>query len=335
MKRRFVLQLGFAVLSAALLWACGDNSTPAGGGGSTPSKGADAGKKPLTIGFAQTGAESGWRTANTISIQEEAKKRGIDLKFSDAQGNPDNQKKAISSFIAQKVDVIMFAPIVSDGWDPILKDAKDASIPVIISDRTISSPESLYTCFIGSDFKKEGVLAGEWLVKATSGKAKIAELQGTVGSAPATDRKKGFEEAIKGSPGMEIIMSQTGEFTRAKGKEVMEAFLKSPKGGDITVVFAHNDDMAIGAIQAIKDAGKKPGKDIMVLSIDGMGFAFDAILAGELNCTVECNPLLGPPLFDAAEKVVKGETVPRIIYSHDDVYDASNVTPEVRKNRKY
>jgi len=320
MKRSVVVSL--AMLSAALLCSIGTRSVTA----------AD---KTLVVGFAQTGAESGWRTANTLSIQETAKERGIDLHFVDAQGVADNQKKAISSFIAQQVDVIMFSPLVTDGWNPILKDAKDAGIPVIISDRRVSSPDNLYACFIGSNFKEEGVKAGEWLAKKTGGKAMIAEIQGTVGSAPATDRKSGFEEAISKYPDMKVIMSQTGEFTRAKGKEVMETFLKRPDAGQITAVFAHNDDMALGAIQAIKDAGKKPGKDIIVVSIDGVHDAFQAMLDGDLNCTVECNPLLGPALFDAAAKVAKGETVPKVIYSEEGVFEQSQVTPELLKSRKY
>ncbi len=321
MKRNVILSL--AVLASALLCAQGMRHAIAADG------------KPLVVGFAQTGAESGWRTANTLSLQETAKARGIDLHFVDAQGVADNQKKAISAFIAQQVDVIMFSPLVTDGWTPILNDAKDAGIPVIISDRRVSSPDNLYTCFIGSNFKEEGVKAGEWLAKKMDGKAMIAEIQGSVGSAPATDRKAGFGEAIAKYPDMKIIMSQTGEFTRAKGKEVMETFLKSPQGKDITAVFAHNDDMALGAIQAIKDAGKKPGKDIIVVSIDGVHDAFQAMLDGDLNCTVECNPLLGPALFDAAEKVKKGESVPKVIYSQEGVFDASQVTPEVLKSRKY
>jgi ABC-type sugar transport system substrate-binding protein len=341
MKRSLIARMGFAVVLPAMLWACGNNEptpSPSGGGGGTttaPAAAAGEAAKTLTIGFAQTGAESGWRTANTESLKSEAEKRHINLKFVDAQGVADNQKKAISSFIAQKVDVIMFSPLVTDGWTPILNDAKDAGIPVIISDRRVSSPDNLYACFIGSNFEEEGEKAGKWLADKTGGKAVIAEIQGSVGSAPATDRKKGFEKILADHPDMKIIMSQTGEFTRAKGKEVMEVFLKSPEANQITAVFSHNDDMALGAIQAIKDAGKKPGKDIIIVSIDGVHDAFQAMLDGDLNCTVECNPLLGPPLFDAAEKVAKGESVPKVIYSQEGVYEASQVTPEVLKSRKY
>jgi galactofuranose transport system substrate-binding protein len=292
--------------------------------------------KPLTVGFSQIGAESAWRTANTNSIKKEAEKRGINLKFSDAQGKQENQIRAIRTFIQQKVDIIAFAPVVETGWEPILQEAKKARIPVILTDRLVAvSDDSLYVTFIGADFVKEGRDAAEWLVKKTGGKAQIAELQGTPGAAPAIDRKKGFEEGIAKHPDMKIIKSQSGDFNRAKGKEVFEAFLKSPEGSKITALYAHNDDMALGAIQAIEDSGKKPGKDIIIVSIDGVRDAFQAILDGKLNCTVECNPLLGPQLFDTIEKVRKGEQVPKRIQTFESIFDQGNVTPEVTKNRQY
>ena len=292
-------------------------------------------KKKLVVGFSQIGAESAWRTANTSSIKDEAKKRGIELKFADAQQKQENQIKAIRSFIAQGVDVIAFSPVVETGWEPVLKEAKKAKIPVILSDRSVEvSDPSLYTTFIGSDFVEEGRRAGKWLAEKTGGKAKIAELVGTPGAAPAIDRKKGFEEVIAKYPDMKIIKSQSGDFTRAKGKEVMEAFLKSPEGNNITVLYAHNDDMALGAIQAIEEAGKKPGKDIIIISIDGVKGAFEAMVAGKLNCTVECNPLIGPQLFDLIEKVAAGKEVPKRVVSEEGVYDQ----PQAEKalpNRKY
>jgi simple sugar transport system substrate-binding protein len=167
--------------------------------------GCDGGTKnsKLTVGFAQVGAESAWRTANSKSIQDEAAKRGITLKFSDAQQKQENQIKAVRSFIAQKVDVILLAPIVETGFEPVLKEAKAAGIPVILSDRRVATDDdSLYVTFIGSDFIEEGRRAGEWLAKKMDGKAVIAELQGTPGSAPANDRKKGFEEVLAKNPGV-------------------------------------------------------------------------------------------------------------------------------------
>ena len=190
-----------------------------------------AADKPIVVGFSQIGAESGWRTANTESIKSEAAKRGVDLKFADAQQKQENQIKALRSFIAQDVDVIAFSPVVETGWEPVMREIKKAGIPVVLSDRAVKvSDDSLYVTFIGSDFVEEGRRAANWLVKATDGKAVIAELVGTPGSAPAIDRKKGFEEVIAKHPDMKIVKSQSGDFTRAKGKEVMEAFLKSPDG---------------------------------------------------------------------------------------------------------
>ena len=212
--------------------------------GAFPTLAAD---KPVVVGFSQIGAESAWRTANTESIKSEAAKRGIDLKFADAQQKQENQIKALRSFIAQDVDVIAFSPVIETGWEPVMREIKKAGIPVVLSDRAVKvSDDSLYVTFIGSDFVEEGRRAANWLAKATDGKAVIAELVGTPGSAPAIDRKKGFEEVIAKYPDMKIVKSQSGDFTRAKGKEVMEAFLKSPDGKNITALFAHNDDMALG-----------------------------------------------------------------------------------------
>jgi simple sugar transport system substrate-binding protein len=278
----------------------------------------------LTVGFSQIGAESAWRTANTDSIKNEAEKRGIKLQFADAQQKQENQIKALRSFIAQGVDVIAFSPVVETGWEPVLKEIKRAGIPVVLSDRAVkvSSPD-LFVTFIGSDFVEEGRKAGRWLVEKTGGKAVIAELTGTPGAAPAIDRKKGFEEIIAPHADMKIIKSQSGDFTRAKGKEVMESFLKSPEGKQINVLYAHNDDMALGAIQAIEEAGLKPGKDIVIVSIDGVKGAFEAMAAGKLNCTVECNPLIGPQLFDIIKKVAAGQSVPKRIAVEEGVYDQS------------
>jgi galactofuranose transport system substrate-binding protein len=293
-----------------------------------------AADKKLVVGFSQVGAESGWRTANTESIKSEAAKRGIDLRFSDAQQKEENQIKAIRSFIAQGVDVIAFSPVVETGFEPVLQEAKKAGIPVVLSDRAVKvSDPSLYKCFLGSDFIEEGKRAGNEAIKLTDGKAGIAELVGTVGAAPAIDRAKGFREAIASHPDMKIILSQSGDFTRAKGKEVMEAFLKSPEAKQITLLFAHNDDMALGAIQAMEEAGIKPGQDIKIVSIDGVKGAFEAMKDGKLNVTVECNPLLGPQLFDIIEKVAKGEPVPARVVSQEGVYEQAQAAEELPKRQ--
>lgn len=332
MKQRVIQWISAAALAVALVGCSSGGSNTAvetGTGGTKPNL-----EKKLVVGFSQIGAESAWRTANTVSIQNEAKKRGIDLKFSDAQQKQENQIKAIKTFIAQKVDVIAFSPVVESGWEPILKEAKAAGIPVIVSDRRPDVPEDLYVTFIGADFVEEGRMAAKWLAEKTNGKATIAELSGTTGSAPANDRKKGFEEVIKEHPDMKIVFSQTGDFKRSNGKEVMETLLKSPAGATITTLYAHNDDMALGAIQAIEEAGKKPGTDIIIVSIDGVKDAFNAMVEGKLNCTVECNPLLGPYLFDAIEKMKAGEELPKRIIIKDSLFDQSMAAAEL-PNRKY
>lgn len=294
-----------------------------------------AADKKLTFGFAQVGAESEWRTANTDSIKSAAKEAGIDLKFSDAQQKQENQIKAIRSFIAQKVDVIGFAPVVTTGWDTVLKEAKAAKIPVVLTDRSIETKDdSLYVTTIGSDFTEEGRKAGRWLLDNYKGQGDvdIVELQGTVGSAPAIERQKGFMEVIKAEPRFKVTRSQTGDFTRAKGKEVMEAFLKADP--NINVLFSHNDDMAIGAIQAIEAAGKKPGKDIIIVSVDGVKGAFEAMMAGKMNVTVECNPMLGPQLMDIVKQVKAGKPLPKRINTKEGIFPMESAAKEF-PSRKY
>ncbi len=288
----------------------------------------------VRVGFSQIGAESAWRTAETKSIQEEAKKRNISLKFSDAQQKQENQIKALRAFIAQKVKAIILAPVVETGWEPVLTEVKAAGIPVVLVDRGIKvTDDSLYATLIASDFVEEGRMAGEWLAKKTGGKCHIVQLEGTPGSAPAIDRKKGFEDAIAKYPDMKIIKSQTGDFDRAKGKELMEAFIKA-EGKNIQAVYAHNDDMAIGAIQALKAAGMKPGTEVVVISIDGIKDAFQAMIDGELNATVECNPLLGPAAFDAVEKLLKGETLPKKTVVQDRLFEQATAAEDI-KTRQY
>ncbi|MDG4800316.1 ABC transporter substrate-binding protein [Micromonospora sp. WMMD980] len=316
------------VLLAASMAACGNSDTGGDSGG--------GGNDKLVLGFSQVGAESGWRTANTTSIKEAAGEAGIELKFDDAQQKQENQIKAIRNFIQQKVDVIAFSPVVESGWDTVLKEAKDAKIPVILTDRAVDSADkSLYKTFLGSDFKKEGRLAGEWLVeqkKAATGPVNIVELQGTTGSAPANDRKAGFGEAIAANPNLKIIASQSGDFTRAGGKQVMEQFLKAnPK---IDVLFAHNDDMGLGALEAITAAGKVPGKDITIITVDAVKDGMQALADGKFNFIAECSPLLGPQLMDFAKKVKAGEEVPARIETEETTF-TQETAKEALPNRKY
>ena len=283
-----------------------------------------ADSKPLGVGFAQTGAESAWRAANTNSMKSEAEKRGITLKFADGQGKQENQIRALRAFVTQRVDAIVLAPIVETGWDPVLREAKRAKIPVIIMDRKIqTSDESLYACFIGSDFYKEGAMAAEWIVKNAGSRTKIVELQGTPGSAAANERRKAFADELAKTPALKLIDSQSGDFRRSGGKEVMEAFLKK-HGKDIEIVYAHNDDMALGAIQAIEEAGLKPGKDILVVAIDAIKEGVQAVVDGKINAVVECNPLFGPKIYDTIAKIKAGETVERSSYNVDIVIDSTN-----------
>ena len=305
------------------------------GASSAADSGSSGGSDAITMGFSQVGAESGWRTANTKSIQESAKTAGITLKFSDAQQKQENQIKAIRSYIQQKVDVIAFSPVVETGWDTVLLEAKRANIPVILTDRAVDSEDtSLYKTFLGSDFVEEGKKAGEWLVKDSEGKSavNVVELQGTTGAAPAIDRKEGFADAIKAAPQIKVIASQTGDFTRSGGKQVMEAFLKS--NPDIDVVFAHNDDMGLGAIEAIEAAGKVPGKDIKIITIDAVKDGMQALADGKINYIVECSPLLGDQLMDLTKKVLKGESVPDRVVTEEGAFDQEQAKAALPE-RKY
>jgi ABC-type sugar transport system substrate-binding protein len=291
----------------------------------------------LTVGFSQIGSESGWRAAETTVTKQEAEKRGIDLKFADAQQKQENQIKAIRSFIAQGVDAILVAPVVATGWDDVLTEAKEANIPVILLDRTVDSDNSLYLTAVTSDLVHEGNVAGKWLVDEVKGKdCNIVELQGTTGSSPAIDRKKGFEQAIADHANLKIIRSQTGDFTRTKGKEVMESFLKAENGGkNICALYAHNDDMAVGAIEAIKEAGLAPGKDILIVSIDAVPDIFKAMAAGEANATVELTPNMAGPAFDALDAYLKdGKEPPKWIQTESKLYTAADDPMKVYEEKK-
>ena len=282
--KHFALMVAAA---AAALSSCGDGSGSAGG-------------NDLVVGFAQIGSESGWRTAETNAARAAAEQRKVDLRISDAQQRQENQIKAIRAFIAQGVDGILLAPVVATGWDQVLREAKAANIPVILVDRQIETgDQGLYLSAVTSDQVLEGRMAGEWLAKAVGSRdCPVVELQGTVGSSPAIARKKGFDEAIATAPNVKLVRSQSGDFTRAKAKEVMESAIKSLQGTKICAVYAHNDDMMIGAIQALKEAGLRPGKDVLTVSIDGVPDIFKAMADGEANATVELTPEMAAPALD-------------------------------------
>ena len=325
---------GFLALIIGLS-ACGAGGS-AGSGSSGGSSG--SGKTPktyrdLVVGFSQLGSENDWRTANTISIQETAQELGVKLVFADAQQKQENQIKAIRSFIAQKVDVIGVAPVVEDGWQEVFQEAKAAGIPLILVDRHAKVPDDLFATWLGSDFVLEGENACKELALVLGGKGAVVELEGTTGSAPAIDRKAGFHACLKQYPDIKVLESRTGDFTRAKGKAVMEDFLKQ-HGKSINALYAHNDDMAIGAIQAIEAAGLKPGVDVKIISIDAVREAFEMMAAGKINATVECNPLLGPQFFEAALKVANGEPIDKRTRSKEGVFRQDTAAQELPK-RKY
>jgi simple sugar transport system substrate-binding protein len=231
------------------------------------------------------------------------------------------------------VDVIGVAPLTETGWDQVFQEAKAAGIPIILVDRRAQVSPDLYVTLLGSDFLEEGRNAARIMAKLTNGRANIVELLGTEGSAPANDRYKGFREVLLGYPGMKIIDSRPGDFTVSQGKEAMEALLRE-HGKGITALYAHNDDMALGAIKAIEAYGLRPGVDIKIVSVDAARGAFEAMIAGKLNATVECNPLLGPEFLETALKVVNGEQVPKWVKSKEGAFypeDAATVLP----TRKY
>ena len=290
----------------------------------------------ITIGFSQIGSESGWRAAETTVTKLEAERRGINLKFADAQQKQENQIKALRSFVAQGVDAILIAPVVATGWDEVLEEAKDADIPVILLDRTVDAPEDLYLTAVTSDLVHEGSVAGQWLVDEMAGdQCRIVELQGTTGSSPAIDRKTGFEQAIAGHANLEIVRSQTGDFTRSLGKTVMESFLKAEGGENICALYAHNDDMAVGAIQAIKEAGLNPGQDIKIVAIDAVPDAHLAIANGEMNATIELTPNMAGPALDALEAYLDNGTVPpKWIQTESRLYTLADDNAAIYEEKK-
>ncbi|PSL37341.1 simple sugar transport system substrate-binding protein [Labedella gwakjiensis] len=328
MKKR---SIGLAAAGALLLALTGCAGGNAGGTSDGP-KALDE----LVVGFSQVGAESGWRTANTTDIQAAFKDAGIELKFSDAQQKQENQIKAIRSYIQQQVDIIAFSPVVESGWDAVLNEAKAAGIPVVLTDRAVdSADDSLYVSFLGSDFVEEGKKAGDWVVEEYSGSdddVKIAQLEGTTGAAPAIDRAEGFADVIGADDKFEIVASQTGDFTRAGGKQVTEALLKS--NPDIDLIYAHNDDMGLGAIEAIEAAGLTPGEDIKIVTVDAVKDGMQALADGKINFIVECSPLLGAQLVDIVKQINDGETPEKRIITEETTFTQEQAV-EALPDRQY
>jgi len=291
-----------------------------------------AAPKQWVVGFSQIGSESEWRNANTISVQNTFNEEpSVTLLYSDAQQKQENQIKALRTFIARKVDCILFTALVETGYGPVLAEAAKANIPVIMIDRDVQEADRKYRLTImGSNFVEEGEKAGNWLAAYLTSKGiddgkkaiNIVELQGTTGSAPAIDRKTGFGNILAKHANWKLTRSQTGNFTVAEGKQVMEAFLKADS--TIQVLYAHNDGMALGAIQAIKEAGKKPGKDIIIVGVDAVKGAFEAMVAGEMNASIECSPLLGPQALQAVMDLRDGYRVPARIWTIEGIFDQTN-----------
>jgi galactofuranose transport system substrate-binding protein len=297
------------------------------------SRSGSTGQGKLKVGFSQMEENNPWRIAETNSMRDEAKKRGdkFELVVTNAQGQTSKQVSDVEDLIAQRVDAIFLAPREFEGLGAALQRAKEAKIPVFLIDREAAGkPGEYFVAFLGSNFVEQGRRAGEWLVKNSNGKAGIVELTGTAGSSVARDRSQGFGDAIKNSPDMKILTSQTGNFSRAEGQKVMENIIQA-HGKAITAVYAHNDEMALGAIQALKAAGMNPGKDVLIVSVDGEKAALEAIMRGEMNITVESNPRFGPLAFDTLEKYLRKEQIPPKIILEDRFFDSTNAAQFVNE----
>jgi ABC-type sugar transport system substrate-binding protein len=290
----------------------------------------------LVVGFLQTGSEGGWRAANTASFKETAEQLGLTLKFYDSQNDLAKQVAGFHQFNQDPdVNVIVLAALETTGWEEVLQEAKDAGKVVVIEDRRIDAPETSYATYIGSDFAEEGRKSADEMCKLLEGMEgkKVWELVGNVGSSAAKDRGQGFREKM-GECGIEITNSQTGNWSATEGKQVTEAWLK--ESTDVQGIFAQNDEMGFGAIEALKEAGLVPGEDVMVLSVDATGNAFKAMLDGDLAVTVECNPLLAPQVYEAALKAANGEELPKWVPSQEGVFRASDPNlEEITAGRTY
>lgn len=285
--------------------------------------------RPIRVGYAQVGTESSWRLANNASIVSAAHAFGVELTVIDANQSQLRQVEAVRSFIKDRVDVIVISPVVNTGWDTVLREANEAGIPVLLSDRNIEVPDAdMFRTFIGADFKEEGRRAMRWIlqnvpVQENGRLMNILELQGTVGATPTVERKEGFESLLQKNSGYRIVHSESGDFTFEGGKRIVEGYLQN-RIWDIDIIFAHNDDMALGAIEALEAHGLRPGKDIRIVSVDGTKAALGAIVTGKLNCSVECSPLLGPQLMKAVTDLMADKELPLRIITDEVVFTTEN-----------
>ena len=284
-----------------------------------------AGSDAIVVGFSQLGAESSWRIGNTASIEQAAQAHGFGLMRENANQKQEKQISAIRSFISYRVDVIVFSPIVETGWTNVLNEARDAGIPVIIMDRMIDTEDDgLYTVYIGADFLEEGRKAGEYLLKKADAMGaehlNIVEITGTVDSTPMRDRQAGFMQVIGGDPRFTVLESISGDFLRSKGEECMRDLLEKYGAENIDVVFSHNDGMTLGALDVLEAAGVEPGKDIILISVDGEQAAVDALREGRINCIVECTPHLGETVMNMVQALVEGKEIPKAIHPEETVF---------------
>ncbi|WP_258166563.1 ABC transporter substrate-binding protein [Paenibacillus sp. PCH8] len=297
----------------------------------------DTSRKPIILGFSQLGRESAWRMANSMSIRDAAAESGISLIMKNAEQSQTKQFEAVRSFIKQKVDVIAIAPVVESGWDELLQEAKIAGIPVIIVDRSVDVKDtSLFVTTIGSDFYEEGVKAGKYVLdhmRHVPGTIRIAELQGTSGSTPSIQRGEGFRSIMDTREDIIFSQSAPADFTEDQGKQVMKDFLQVPEEERPQVLFAHNDEMAFGAIQAIEEVGLKPGEDIVIVSVDGSRKALEILASGQINAVVECNPLLGPQLMQATKEIITGRTLPKRMVPPEDIFTQESAKREMHNRR--
>lgn len=322
--RRWICCLMLLALCCALLSGCRQTQQ------------ANSGQSALVVGFSQLGAESGWRIGNTASMEQAAKRWGFGLMLENANQRQDKQIAAIRSFISYQVDVIVFSPIVETGWNNVLTEAKNAGIPVIIMDRMIDADDdTLYTAYIGADFLAEGRRAGEYLIKKADAMGaehlNIVEITGTEESTPMRERQAGFMQAIEGDDRFTVIESISGDFLRSKGEECMRYLLQRYGTQGIDVVYSHNDEMTLGALDVLETAELEPGRDIVLISVDGQQEAIDALIDGRINCIVECTPDLGESVMKLVDALSRGEEIPKQIHPEEAVFtefdDLSDLAP--------
>ncbi len=311
MRRKTCLLLSF--LLCLLLFGCAKEPAP------------EAKQPSVVVGFSQLGAESSWRIANTESMEKAAKEAGFGLMMENANQKQEKQIDAIRSFIAYQVDVIVFSPIVENGWDNVLNEAKKAGIPVILMDRMIETPdESLYASYVGADFYAEGKKAGEYLIRKADALGvdhlNIAEICGTKDSTPMRDRKAGFMDAIAGDSRFTVIASVDGDFLRSKGEECALDLLNRFGKDGIDVIYSHNDSMTLGVLDILEQKGIQPGKDILLITVDGEKEAVDALKNGKINCVVQCTPKLGPAAMALVKSLTSGQKVSKVTHPEEGVF---------------